>query len=161
LSLAQNLRRRSDFVLDQPLADKIHAPPTHPFEPWFFRHPSFRFTRKHPLFADVFLSSVNAGPSNCWLPSCYLGPLPSLSSLRFDRVHRQAYDLVSYRIWVDQRFALAHERHYCSPVEEPATFMPPIFPFAYHTNLTSISILRPSPCHASTPNLCKPDATHM
>jgi hypothetical protein len=38
------------------------------------------------------------------LPLCYLGPLPSLSSLRFDRVHRQAYDLVSYRIWIDCRF---------------------------------------------------------
>jgi hypothetical protein len=72
-----------------------------PFKSWFFGLPSFRSTRKHPLFADVFLSCVNAGPSNCWLPSCYLGPLPSLSSLGFDRVHRQAYDLVSYRIWID------------------------------------------------------------
>lgn len=29
--LAQNLRRRSDAVLDQPLIDKIHSPSTHPF----------------------------------------------------------------------------------------------------------------------------------
>jgi len=139
-------------MLDQFL-DQIHAPSTNsPFvEPWSFGHPSLRFTQKHPLFADVFLPSVNAGPANCWLPLilAHLGPLPSLSSLGYDGVHCQARDLVSDRIWIDCRFS--HKRHYCSSFEEPATFMPPVFPFAYQTNLTSVSILRPSPYHASTP----------
>jgi hypothetical protein len=126
--LGTNLQRRSDVVLDQPLVDKIHAPSTNLSSRGFFgcRH-SVLLENTHSSQMYSFRRSMpDLQTAGC--PRVTSDLCPASLTLRFDRVHRQAYDLVSYRIWIDCRFV--RERHCCSPVEEPTTFTPPVFPFA-------------------------------
>lgn len=55
-TLAQNLRRRSDAVLDQPLVDKIHSPSTVPSRPvvlWALVIPSFEHTHSSQMYFSV------------------------------------------------------------------------------------------------------------
>jgi len=77
------------------------------------------------------------------------------ASLPSDLTESTARHTIWWVIVFGSTVGLSTRRHYCSPVEEPATYVAPVFPFAYHTNLTSISILRPSLYHASTLTFCK------
>jgi hypothetical protein len=67
ITLAHNLRRRSDAVLDQPLVNKIHSPSTDPPRPvvlWAPVVPSFENTHS----SQIYFSVNRRRPSNCWLP---------------------------------------------------------------------------------------------
>jgi len=55
------------WVLDRPLANKIHTPSVALSGPRCYWLSSAHHTQKHPLVADVFLPNGTAEPVHCWL----------------------------------------------------------------------------------------------
>lgn len=113
-TLARNLRRRSDAVLDQPLVDKIHSPPTNFTSPWFFGHPSSLFS-KTPTLRRCISPSIDADPRTAGCPWCDLGPFPSFSPFRYVRVSLVRHTTVN-RIWISPLrllCSLPHEPDLC------------------------------------------------
>jgi len=140
-TLAQNLQRRSDAVLDQPLVDKIHSPPTAPSRPVVLWAPVTRsFENTHlsrTYFSVIQRRTLELLVALDVISDLFPASLPS-DLTEFTARHTTCEN----HVWIDHFCVRGHA---IPPSRNQLLFTTMIFPFAYHTNLTSASTLRPSP----------------